>query len=269
MMNRPNEAIAALDAMDPDVGPMREWAQYWTQRTHALHLLGRHAEEAIDAREMLERHPERTLAWVLEARALAAAGDLAALGESLAGSVVLPPTTYWSHGAALTVAGEELLAHGPPGAAEPYLTRALEWLDRQIAEDPDYLAHRYWRGSALYDLGRWDEALRTFAELLVENPTSTAYLGMAAISAARVGDRTRTMEYLDEARWGYEHGDRLIYAARAEVILGDQDRALSLTAQALDLGAPGYPWMHASGYHDFLLLRADPRLARLVDAPLG
>ena len=269
MMNRPNEAIAALDAMDPDVGPMLEWAQYWTQRTHALHLLGRHAEETIDAREMLERHPERTLAWVLEARALAAAGDLAALGESLAGSVVLPPTTYWSHGAALTVAGEELLAHGPPGAAEPYLTRALEWLDRQIAEDPDYLAHRYWRGSALYDLGRWDEALTTFAELLVENPTSTAYLGMAAISAARVGDRARTMEYLEEARWGYELGDRLIYAARAEVILGDRDRALSLTAQALDLGAPGYPWMHASGYHDFLLLRADPRLARLVDAPLG
>lgn len=269
MMNRPNEAIEALDAMDPDAGPMRGWAQYWTQRTHALHLLGRYAEESVDAAEMLRRHPERTLAHVLEARALAAAGDLEALERSLAASAVRAPTTYWSHGAALTVAGEELLAHSSRDTAEAYLLRALEWLDREVAADPDYLAHRYWRGSALYDLMRWDEALSTFEALLTARPGDTSYLGMAALAAARLGDRPLAEQYLSPDRWGYQLGDRLIYAARAEIVLGDADRALSLTARALDHGAPGYPWMHASGYHDFQLLEADPRIARLVGAPVG
>ena len=92
---------------------------------------------------------------------------------------------------------------------------------------------------------------------------------MAAVSAARLGDRQLAMEYLDESRWGYELGDRLIYAARVAIILGDADRALALVAQALDLGAPGYPWMHASGHHDFIMLGADPRISRLIGAPLG
>lgn len=266
MMNRPAEALEALAPIDPDNGPMRGWAQYWTQVTHANHLLGRHAEESRAAREMVRRHPERTLAPVLEARALAAAGDLTALEVSLEGSAVRPPRTYWSHGAALVVAGEELLAHASPETARPYLLRALEWLDRQIEAEPDYEAHGYWKGSALYDLGRWEEALATFVALLESNPTSTAYLGMAAVAAARVGDREAAERYLSPESWGYEVGDRLVYAARAAAILGEPDRALDALAQSLDHGSSGFPWMHASGHHDFVVLRQDARIARLLDS---
>jgi tetratricopeptide (TPR) repeat protein/TolB-like protein len=265
MMNRPAEALRSLERLDPDDDPMRGWAQYWTQVTHANHLLGRHAHEARAAREMIRRHPERTLGPVLEARALAAGVDLEALEVSLERSAVRPPRTYWSHGAALVVAGEELLAHAAAETAEPYLLRALEWLDRQIEADPDYAAHGYWKGSALYDLGRWEEALTTFAALLETNPTSTAYLGMAAVAAARLGEREATERYLRSSSWGYEVGDRLVYTARAEAILGDSDRALDALAEALDHGSSGFPWMHASGHHDFAVLRQDPRIGRLLE----
>src|SRR5690606_17679151 len=101
MTNRPSEAIEVLDVINPDVGEMRGWAQYWTQAAHALHLLSRFDEEVEAAREMVRRHPERSLAPVLEARALAAAGRIETLDSALQAGAVLPPRTYWSHGGAL------------------------------------------------------------------------------------------------------------------------------------------------------------------------
>jgi len=269
MMNRPHEALDALGQIDPDRGPLQEWAQYWTQVTHALHLVGRHVEEAGAAGEMVRRHPDRPLGAVLEARGYAASGDIEGLEAALERSAVRPPRTYWSHGAALVVAGEELLAHGAAAAAALYLLRGVDWLEQQIATDPDFAAHRYWLGSALYDLERWDESSRVFEALLVESPTSTAYLGMVALTAARVGDAARAWAHLEQPRWGYEVGDRLMYAARTAAILGDRERALALVSEALERGSVGYPWMHASGHHDFVLLRADERVRRLLDQGAG
>src|SRR5690606_17275221 len=196
------EAVEVLRALDPDRGAMRGWAQYWTQLTHAHHLLGRHDAELAAAREMVRRHPERTVAPVLEARALAAAGRVAELDSVLEVGSLRPPHTYWSQGAALTVAGEELLAHHGPEAARPYLDRALAWVDARIAEAPDVEDHRYWRGCVLYDLERWDEALVQFEELLRADPTDTSVLGMAAVAAARLGEGTRAERYLEKDRWG-------------------------------------------------------------------
>ncbi len=264
-MNRPAEALTALRAIDPESGAMSDWAQYWTQLTHALHLLGDHREEVEAARVMIRRHPERTIAPVLEARALAAAGDLEALDAALDRSAIRSPRTYWSHGAALVVAGEELLAHHGPTVAEPYLRAAVSWLEPRIVLDPDYLAYRYWLASAWYDLGLWTATREASDALLEASPTSTAYLGMAAVAAARTGDRDGSQGYLAEDRWGYALGDRRVYAARVEGILGDPDRALDLIAQAFDRGVDGFPWMHASGYHDFVVLRSDPRIATLLE----
>src|SRR5690606_39514689 len=69
MTNRPAEALEVLLGLDPDVGQMRGWAQYWTQVAHALHLLSRFDEEVEAAHEMVRRHQQRALAPVLEARA--------------------------------------------------------------------------------------------------------------------------------------------------------------------------------------------------------
>jgi len=268
-LNRPREALEAIESLSPDAGAMRGWAQYWTVRTHALHLLGRHDEEAEAAREMARRHPERTVAPVLEARALAAAGDEEALRAALEASSARSPRTYWSHGAALTVAGEELLAHHGPTRAEPHLERALEWTERWIEEDSTYLAHRYWRGSALYDLQRWADASEAFEALVRDAPTNDAYLGMAAVAAARLGRRDAATGHLTGDAWLGAVGERLAYEARVEAILGDLDRAFVLLSQAFERGVDGWEWLHASAHHDIEIFRRDSRIARLLEAGDG
>lgn len=263
-LNRPQEALDALDTLDPDGGEIRGWAQYWTQRSHALHLLGRHREEAAAAAEMVRRHPERTVAPVLLARALGSEGRIGELEDVLTQSALRPPRTYWSHGAALTVAGEELLAHGAPERAAPLLARAEAWLDDQIRAAPDYLAHRYWKASVLYDQRRWQEAA-TVASLLLESaPDNTTYRGMTAVGVARTGDPTEAIDHLARDAWRGQEGDRLIYSARVHAILGDLDRAFADLAAALEQGVGGFGWTHATAHHDFELMRADERIARLL-----
>ncbi|NNM32190.1 MAG: protein kinase, partial [Gemmatimonadetes bacterium] len=123
-LNRPAEALASLQTLNPDEGVARGWAQYWTQLSHSLHLLGRHAEEFEAAAAMRARYPERTVAHSLVARALAAAGQLNALDEALEASSAITPRTYWSHGAALVIAAQALMAHGQAEDAESYLEAA-------------------------------------------------------------------------------------------------------------------------------------------------
>src|SRR5690606_41405168 len=98
-------------------------------------------------------------------------------------------STYWSHGAAYVVAGEELLAHGRPLAAARLLRAGEAWLRRQLAITPDERVHRYWLGSVLYDLERWPEAAAVLRELARDHPERLPYRGPPAGRAARAGDR--------------------------------------------------------------------------------
>jgi len=264
-LNRPLEALAALNTLDPDRGETRGWAQYWTQRIHALHLLGRHDEEAADAAEMVRRHPERTVAPVFLARALAASGQLEDLQEAVAASALRPPRTYWSHGGALTVAGEALLAHGSPSDAEDYFAQAEQWLDAQIEAEPDYTNHWYWKAALLYDQRRWQEADEAAEALYAKVPDDHTYLGMTAVSAARVGDAARARERLADPAWDERPGEQRLYAARVHTILGDLDRALAELAAALEGGIGGFGWTHATAHHEFSIMLEDDRFVRLLD----
>ncbi|MFO7587699.1 MAG: protein kinase [Gemmatimonadota bacterium] len=256
---RPAEARRVLESLDPDRGAMREWAQYWTALAHARHLTGDHEGELAAARAMRSRHPDRTIARVLEARALAASGRTGELETALAEMETLPPTTYWSLGAALTVAGEELRAHGRPREGDAMLERAGAWLEARLSETPGRREHRYWLGSALYDLGRWREAAAVFGGLAVDYPDRETYAGLAALSEARLGDLASARARL-AASFPYAEGERTAYLARVEAIAGDPARGLSLLIDALRMGAPGAPWLHASAWPDLLLMRDDPRL---------
>ncbi len=262
-LNRPQEALEALNTLDPDGGEIRGWAQYWTQKTHALHLLGRHGEEADAAAEMVRRYPERTVAPVLLVRGAAAAGDVERLEEVLSSSALRAARTYWSHGGALTVAGEELLSHGSAEAAAPYLRRAEQWLDAEIARDPDYTAHRYWKASVLYDQQRWPEAAAAAARLVEVAPDNGTYVGMLAVSAARLGDSERAERLVDADWWPGDEGGRLIYSARIQIILGNHERALRDLSDALEHGVSGLAWTHATSHHEFAELRSDERFRRL------
>jgi tRNA A-37 threonylcarbamoyl transferase component Bud32/tetratricopeptide (TPR) repeat protein len=265
-MNHPQEALRALLALDPDGGSMRDWPSYWTQRAHALHLLGQHDQEREAAREMARRHPTLRVALVLEIRPLAAQGNTVAIDSLLRGAVALPPDTYWSQGGAMVTAGEELAAHGHGEAADRYLDRAVTWLANQLAREPAHEAHRYWLGMAHYAAGRWRDAAPYFESLVADNSSDDLmYRGYLALIRARAGD-PRAVNRLGEPR-AHELGRYTAFQARIAAVARDTAAAVSLMSQALRHGIDGFPWLHASAHPDLASLRGSEAFDRVMGPP--
>lgn len=250
--DRPKEALDALKSIDPDRGELRDWAPYWYNLTHAHHLLGGHSQELEAARQLRRRFPDRRVGLIYEVRALAAVGDTAGVNGVLKSGEQLPPNTYWSRGAALTVAGEELQAHGFGQSGWPYLTMAVSWLDRQLALAPRDRSHRYWLASALYDLGDWRRAFRVAVDLAREFPDDLTSRSIAAVAAARLG--LPVADSLVGTPRPHERGGTALLKARIATIRSDREAALGLYSEATEAGLHGLPWVHASAAYDLFLL---------------
>jgi hypothetical protein len=260
-LNRPAEARLALESLDPDRGAMRGWSSYWTALAHAHHLLGDHDREVAAARGMRTRFPDRRVAIVLEARALAAAGRLAQLDSVLEATAVLPPRTYWSQAAALVSAGEELLAHGDTSLARSYLERAHAWLTERRRDDPDYANYREWDALALYGLRRWREAADALEPLARDSSQRYSIRAFRALAEYRArGGPPPDLP----AALPWDAGERALFQARVAAAAGQTDRALTGLNEALRLGVNGFPWVHGSAHHDLAPLAADPRFQRLM-----
>jgi tetratricopeptide (TPR) repeat protein len=266
MLNRPAEALSLLQGLDPDRGLMRGWQSYWTQLTHALHLNAAYDRELEAVLAMRRRFPESRVATVLQARVLAATGRLAALDSLLREIEPLSPDTYWSQGAAMVVAAEEILAHGQ-GSARPYTDRAVRWLANQLARDPSNARHRYWLGTVLYDAGRWRDAEPYFESLAQEFPDNQGYRAFSALVTAHLGDTTAALRRLGSPP-PYDRGEHTAYRARIAAIGGDKDQAIELLTEALHRGIDGWAWRHADARQEFKLLEGDPRFERLMKGDL-
>ena len=261
-LNRPREALAALQSVDPDRSAMRGWSSYWTQLTHAHHLLGQHDLERAAALELRRRYPARRVALSLEVRALAAQGRTAAIDSALDAAAALSPDEYWSQGGAMLITGEELAAHGHEAAARRYFERAITWLANQLARNPDHEDHRYWMGNALYDLGRWAEAEPYYSSLVRDSPVHLEYRGRSALVAARLGQRD------PERRLGqptpYDRSGPTVFRARIAAIRGDTAGAVALLNEALRHGIEGFAWLHGVAVTDFRHIAADPGFQRVM-----
>jgi tetratricopeptide (TPR) repeat protein len=262
-LNRPAAALAQLDSLDPDLGPLRGWPAYWSQRAYNAHLLGDHQDELESARAMAVRHPSQRVPGVIAARALAADGRLELLDSTLAAHEHLDPDTYWSQGAMRVVAGEELAAHGQPAAATRYFEDAERWLRARLAIHPENESHRYWLASALIGRGEWQDALAQLHELIGTDPERLLYRGMAASLTARLGNEVRAAEILGEADPA-DRGEWLVFRARIAALGGDTDRALALLGDALRAGVGNWHWTHGTAQADLAAMLDDPRYQRLV-----
>lgn len=262
-LNRPAEALAQLDSLDPDTGPMRGWPAYWSQRSYANHQLGNHQQELADAREMSLRHPAQRVTRVIEARALAASGRLAELDSLLRASEQLDPDVYWSQGAMREVAGEELLAHGDSGLARKYLEDAVAWFEARIRATPGYRAHQEWLYTAHYALGDWERAREINRRLLTIDGDRLLYRGQAAVLAARQGGFQRADSLLVTYHPS-DRGEMLLYRARVAAIAGDVDQAVALLSQALGSGVDRWHWIHTLAWRDFATVRDDSRYLVLM-----
>ncbi|MBC7844023.1 MAG: protein kinase [Gemmatimonadaceae bacterium] len=244
--------------MDPDRGEMRDWSSYWTQRANVAYLLGNHVEELSAARELHRRFPERRVAAILEARALAALGDHRALDSALAAGQSLPTNVYWSHGAAMVVASEELMRRGNESDGRRYAERAVTWFAARLAADPTDQAHRYWMGSALYDLARYQAARPYFESLAREYPARLEYRGLAALVAARRRDLDGASRWLGPAA-PHEIPLHMVFCARIAAISGKTENAITFLTSAADHGIEHYPWLAGSAFRDFTAVERDPR----------
>ncbi len=250
-MGRPEEAVAALETLDPDRGAMRGWSAYWLVLTHARHMMGDHQRELEAARAMRERYPDRRVGVALAARALAAMGELARLDSVIEDARSLPQTTYWSRGAAMVVAGEELQAHGWAREGSAMLERAVRWLQTQLELHPGERRLRYWLGTAYYDLTQWEDAAAVL-KALADQYGRFGDQGMAAVSAARIGDPNAEQRL--PAPTLRTTGSLTAFRARIAAIRGNTDQAVALFNEAIHLGVDDLPWLHATAFHDLQAL---------------
>jgi serine/threonine-protein kinase len=266
MLNRPREARAALTAVNPDVGALRDWPSYWTQLAHAHHLVGDHASELQAAGEMARRHPSLRVAHALQVRALAAVGNVAAIDSLMREAAPLPPDTYWSQGAAMVIAAEELRAHGFANQSDRYFDRAVSWLANQLAREPGHRSHRDWMGLALYGSGRWRDAAPYFESLAADFPDWLDYRAYVALVRARAGNQAAAARLLGEPP-SHAAGRHTAYRARIAAISGDTTAALALLSQSIRHGIAGLAWLHASAWPDFTSVRGSETYARLLGGP--
>lgn len=264
-LNRPAEALEDLLALDPDRGLMRGWSSYWVQFSHAYHLLGRHREELAAAREGVMRYPDRRVNLVLEARALAAANRTPELDSLLLAVEGWPSETYWSQGAMMVTAGEELLVHHDAAAGERYLRRAVAWYQPRVRGPDAPSGHRFWLGLGHYQLGEFEAADRIFRTLERDNPALLQNRALVALGLARQGQGEAALTRLGEPGPN-ARGEHTVYRARIAAILGETDRAISLLAEALGQGVEGWVWVHTGAWQDFQALRGDSRFQRVVQA---
>jgi serine/threonine-protein kinase len=263
-LNRPAEADSVLAAMNPDRGPMRDWPAYWSQRAYNNHLLARYDTELELAREMKARHPTQRVTWVIEARALASLRRIAELDSVLAEANNLEPDVYWSRGAMLVVAAEELRMHGGGGAESRYHA-AVEWLEGRMAVNPEYFNHWYWLACALSGLQLADSAERVLRRLDRADPGQTVTRGQIAALAAKRGDAAEASRWLAGAP-RHQHGVSLFYHARVAAIVGNEAEAIRYLGEALRAGVENWQWAMHEAWQDFAPLHDHPRFLELVGA---
>jgi tetratricopeptide (TPR) repeat protein len=261
-MNRPAEALAALEPLRANQSYVNRWAPFWIYLAHTYHLLGRYHDALGAVAELRQRFPDRAVALALEVASRAALRQVEAI-DSLLAADTRPHGTYWSTGGALVIAGQELVAHGASDQARAYFERAEAWLTEQLRADSTSNDHREWLASSYYQLGRLEDARRLAERLAAELPDRMTFRVLQALVAARGGDTGRAREKLGDpspADLGAHFGAR----ARLAAVTGDADRAAALLGEALDRSVPTFHWAHSDWWIDFAPLAADPRIRRIM-----
>lgn len=263
--NRPYEALAVLGSLDPDHGAMKGWPQFWTQRSAAAHVVSQHEDERRFAREMRRRYATQRVAWVLEARALAALGRHAAVDSLLLEAESLAPDVFWSQGAMRTVVAEEYLTHGT-GDHRTAARAAIRWLEKRLETDPLQRDHREWLWFARFAADDTVGAEALLDSIDAAFPNQMRYTGNLARFAAMRGDSTRADSLLAAISNAGE-GEYLLFRARVAALLGHRENALTILSDALRAGVLNWHWRREEAVRDFAAFANDPQFKRTI-API-
>ena len=263
--NKPQLAVETLAGYDPEPEwRRREADSYWRTLTNALHMLGNHEQELIEARRAVQQYAGRLDILDTEVRALAALGQRERLYELFDEALTYPPHHDFSYWQLLSTGGTELREHGHAldGAAGVF-SRCVEWLQVQVPEEGAREGHRFALARSLYSLGSLGEAHELFDRLVNEFPASgdyLQYLGFLGVSAARVGQPTLATQVhtqLGEMTQPYLHGQHTLWQARIRAVLGQQEEAMTSLRAAFRQGVQHGVWLGADIDLQSLRDRAD------------
>ncbi len=243
-----DSALLRFERLSPERGAMRGWPSYWTNLAHARHLTGDHRGELLAAREMKRRHPTLRVAWVLEARALAALRDTLALDSLLRAAAPLDPETYWSQGAMFIVAAEEFGGHGDSLRAVTYARQAERWLRGRLESRPEAPDHLEWLASALHSQARHAEEREVLRQLVELVPDRLSYRQQLALAAELAGERGVLARVPHPP--AHDRASRLVMEARLAGARGDSARMQAQLEEALRAGYRGWPWLHGVGWRE-------------------
>jgi DNA-binding SARP family transcriptional activator/tetratricopeptide (TPR) repeat protein/TolB-like protein len=244
-LNRPNEALAYLEAVDLKRSEARDMPAYYSALSSALHMLGQYERQLSMARALRQQLPGEMRALFYQARALSALGRFAELEKVLAEGFELAPNALWGpHGMRMHVAAaDELRAHGHPDMARTVLERALAFYAVAPEDIRSIPKHQFDVAQALHRLGRLAEARSAFERLLAGPPVmgadSMTLFWNLGIVVAMQKDTTRAAEIEDwfrNRRGPYLYGLPMWYRASIQAVLGNREEAVQLLVLAAAAG---------------------------------
>jgi serine/threonine protein kinase/tetratricopeptide (TPR) repeat protein len=243
-LNHLRQAIALLNQIDQQSEYPMRWKYYWGVLAAAYHTLGQYDEELKVAQRARSLFPNDLVTLGYELCALSASGKAQDVARRLDECLSIPASANTDRGVTMRDVALELRVHAFNEASRDVLERALTWYRSRT---PDQLKPlRYGLGRTLYLAGQFDEARKTFEELVKESPDNINYHGYLGVLAARRSDRSEALKFsiwLESLNRPYLYGVHLIWRARIAALLGEQDRAVRLLREAFAQGADyGISW---------------------------
>jgi tetratricopeptide (TPR) repeat protein len=261
------EAVRALESLDPISGPMQGFQSYWGALANIHHLLGNHREALNAARQARAADPAalRPVGWELGALiALGRTGEVATRARALAHASI--DDNSWSPAEALREAAEEARAHRHPALADSLWNLALVWY-RSAERGTMHPRDRFGMAQTLYALGRFDDADVVARRIHEAAPSDIAAIGLLGTIAARRRDSTgvsRAMAVLERIDPRYQLGRPAYQRALIAAAAGEHERAIALLREARQQGRSYQMWVHREV--DFEPLRETPEYTSLLRA---
>jgi len=239
-INKPRLALDRLERTKiPEawlnVAPGTWWFSHWCR---AHHFLGNYKKELEVVRRARKYFPDALTLMAVEARALAARGEIEEVKKVLDESL-LSRSSLGTAGGVMLAAARELRVRGYQEAFKDMAGRAVEWYRGRAAGKEATAGRRSALAEALYVSERWEETGALIEKLRSEDPENIDYIGYAGTLAARRADREGALSISEELKKidrPYTFGAQTYWRMRIAALLGMKGEAVELLRQAFAQG---------------------------------